>query len=401
MTGRLTRAKRPTLRSTVDAGLTLRDAQRAAHCAALAAVALACSRDERPGPEKAAPPPASAAPANAPAASASPPAPVFTFAPVPDPPKSLGPMRTPPNNPTTPAKVRLGQQLFFDPALSVDGTRACYSCHQNEDGTGGHEPTAIGAKNTPLPRHSPTLWNVGYLPKLYWDGRSDSLEAQAKAAWAGGNMGVGQDNLAAKAEEIGDKPEYAALFKAAFPGIGATPDTVVQALSAYERTLFCGDTKLDRYVAGDSAALNDQQKAGMELFTGKAACHSCHTPPFFSDAYQNEEGAYHNVGSALRNAKDPAKADVGRQKISQNPADYATFKTPTLRNVTRSAPYLHDGSFAKLEDTVRFMAGGGFKNPALDPKMIDKKLSDDEIEKLIAFLGALECTGVLTPPTKP
>lgn len=317
--------------------------------------------------------------------------------PPPEPPISLGPMKTPKDNPTTAAKVALGQRLFFDKSLSVDGTRSCYSCHQNEDGTGGHEPTAIGAKNVPLPRHAPVMWNVGYLPRLYWDGRSDSLESQAKAAWAGGNMGVGQDNLAAKATEIGDKPEYKAAFDAVFPAYGATPDTVVQAISAYERTLFCGDTALDRHVAGDSSALDEKQKAGLELFIGKAGCHGCHTPPFFSDAFAMEDGSYHNVGVGIE-GKEVSQVDVGRQKVSQNPTEWAAFKTPSLRNVTRSAPYLHDGSKAKLDDVVRFMAGGGFKNPSLDPKMMDKKLSDEEVDQIVAFLGALECKGTLIPP---
>jgi cytochrome c peroxidase len=357
------------------------------------AAACAKSEPEKPAPAATATPSPNAAANTAPAAAPSPPLP-----PLPDPPKSLGAMKALPNNPTTPAKARLGQQLFFDPALSVDGTRACYSCHQNEDGTGGHEPTAIGAKNTPLPRHSPTLWNVGYLPKLYWDGRADSLEAQAKAAWAGGNMGVGADNLLTKAEELGDKPEYKAQFAAVFPGIGATPDSVVQAIAAYERTLFCGDTALDRHVAGDTSALNDQQKAGLELFIGKAGCHGCHTPPFFSDSYLMEDGSYHNVGVSLR-GKDPSAVDVGRQKVTNNPSEWAAFKTPSLRNISRSAPYLHDGSLTKLEDVVRFMAGGGFPNPAIDPKMVDKHLSDDEIKKIVAFLGSLECSGSLTPPT--
>ena len=159
-----------------------------------------CAKKEESGAK---PTQTASAPSAAPAA---PPAPALP--PLPAPPKSLGPLRAAPGNATTPAKVRLGQQLFFDKSLSADGSRSCYSCHLNEDGTGGHEPTAIGAKNTPLTRHSPTLWNVAYLPKLYWDGRAASLEAQAKAAWAGGNMGVGQENLAAKAEEIGNKPEY-------------------------------------------------------------------------------------------------------------------------------------------------------------------------------------------------
>lgn len=350
---------------------------------------LACAKNDPPSPQSTSP--AATAPTSAPKSKGP------TLPPLPEPPKNLGPVKAPPDNPTTAAKVRLGQQLFFDPALSVDGTRSCYSCHKNEDGTGGHEPTAIGAKDTPINRHSPTLWNVGYLPKLYWDGRAGSLEAQAKAAWAGANMGVGQDNLGAKAEEIGDKPEYKDQFATAFPGIGATPDSIVQAISAYERTLFCGDTAVDRHLAGDASALNDEQKAGLDLFIGKAACHSCHTPPFFSDSYLVADGAYHNIGVGLR-GKEPSAVDIGRQKISQNPSDWAAFKTPSLRNVSRSAPYLHDGSLAKLEDVVRFMADGGFPNPARDPKMVDKHLSDDEVAKLVAFLGALDCSGSLTPP---
>lgn len=357
---------------------------------ALALALAACSKSQAPEPA-----PASAPPAATPVAAA--PAPPLPLPTLPPSPTLLGPLRTPANNPTTPAKVLLGQRLFFDPALSVDGTRSCYSCHQNEDGTGGHEPTAIGAKNVALPRHAPVMWNVGYLPRLYWDGRAESLEAQARAAWAGGNMGVGEQNLSAKADEIGSAPGYSRLFAAAFPGVGATATTVVQAIAAYERTLFCADTKADRFMAGDASALNDKQKAGYELFVGKAACHSCHTPPFFSDAYLAEDGSYHNVGVGLA-GKAPEAVDVGRQKISQINEDFAAFKTPSLRNVTRSAPYLHDGSIAKLEDVVHFMAGGGYANPARDPKMFDKKLSKEEIDEIVAFLGALECNSKLEPP---
>ena len=114
----------------------------------------------------------------------------------------LGPVPVPAENPMTEAKVALGHQLFFDARLSVDGTRSCYSCHMNEDGNGGADPTAIGAADRPLPRHSPVIWNVAYMSRFYWDGRSGSLEAQALGAWGGGNMGVGAENLDAKANNI-------------------------------------------------------------------------------------------------------------------------------------------------------------------------------------------------------
>ena len=356
----------------------------------LAIAILACSRNDPPQPSaQHASPAASASPAVA--------ARPLSLPPLPEPPPLFGPLRTPANNPTTAAKVLLGQHLFFDPALSVDGSRSCYSCHQNEDGTGGHEATAIGAKNAQLPRHAPVLWNVAYLPALYWDGRANSLETQARGAWSGGNMGVGEQGLASKSDAIGAAPAYSALFAAAFPGVGATPTSIVQAIASYERTLFCADTKFDRHFAGDASALDADEKAGLELFIGKASCHSCHTPPLFSDAYLAEDGSYHNLGVGLA-GKAPGEVDVGRQKVSQIAEDFAAFKTPSLRNVTRSAPYLHDGSLAKLEDVVRFMASGGYKNPAIDPKMVDKKLTDDDVKKLVAFLGTLECTGKLEPP---
>jgi cytochrome c peroxidase len=356
---------------------------------ALLAAVWGCSKERPANENKSATAPAPTAPSVVP---------YPKLRPVPAPPAAFGALKVPADNPTTPEKVRLGNQLFFDPRLSADGSRSCYSCHQNDDGSGGHEPTAIGAGNKPLPRHSPTLWNVGYLPLLYWDGRANSLEAQAKGAWSGPNMGVGAEGLAAKAEELGSLPEYKAQFARTFPGLGATPDTVVQAIAAYERTLFCANTAFDRFLDGDTTAMTLQQKSGWELFTGKAACFSCHTPPLLSDAYVNADGAFHNTGIGIE-GKDPSAIDEGRSKISKSELDWAAFKTPSLRNVTRSAPYFHDGSVPKLEDAVRYMVRGGFMNKALDPKLMDKKLSEQELGDLMAFLGALDCPDQLTPPS--
>jgi len=313
---------------------------------------------------------------------------------------TLGPVPIPESNPMSDAKVALGNQLFFDKRLSADNSRACYSCHLNEDGTGGHDPLAVGAKGKQLTRHAPVMWNVGYLPRLYWDGRSDSLEAQGTAAIAGGNMGVGKENLEAKAKEIAKIKGYKKQFDKVFPGKGVTPETIVQALSAYERTLVCDDTAYDKFAKGDKSALNAKQKEGIELFMGKAACATCHTPPYFSIAYLGQEGAFFNVGRGIQGKKQE-EVDVGRMAVTKKEDDWAAFKPPSLRNVSKTAPYFHDGSEATLEDAVRFMASGGFANPHKSPLLSDKKLSPAEIQSIVAFLEALECKGKLNEPKLP
>lgn len=357
----------------------------------MAAGLIACEKEKAPEPKKAAAP----AKAEAPKEEKKP-----EYPPVTQPPESLGKIKTPEDNATTPAKVALGHKLFFDKRLSVDGSRACYSCHMNENGTGGHDPLAVGAEDKKLTRHAPIMWNVAYLPRLYWDGRAKSLEDQAKGAWTGGPMGVPEDQLQKKADELAKIDEYKKAFDEAFPGDGLMPQTIVKAISAYERTLFCGDTAWDKFSAGDQSALDEEQKKGWELFKGKAGCNNCHVPPFFSDAYTTENGAYHNIGIGIEGKKED-EVDVGRMAVTENPSDWAAFKTPTLRNVSKSAPYFHNGSRATLEEAVRFMAGGGYKNKNLDPKLEDRKLSDDEIKQLIAFLGSLECPGKLEEPKLP
>jgi len=297
-------------------------------------------------------------------------------------------------------KISLGHQLFFDARLSVDGSRSCYSCHRNENGNGGADPLAVGAGGRQLTRHSPVIWNVGYMHRLYWDGRSASLEAQAKGAWGGGNMGVGSENLDAKALEIGAIPGYAGQFLAVFGDRGATAETVAEAIAAYERTLVCDDTRYDRHVAGDGAALAEEELTGLDLFNGKAACAQCHTPPFFSSQLSTEEGVYYNVGIGVAGVAE-SEVDVGREGVTQRAEDWAAFKVPSLRNVARSAPYFHNGSVATLEEAVRYMAGAGVVNKNLTPLLMDRGLSDEEVGALVAFLGALDCPGVLVEPELP
>lgn len=313
---------------------------------------------------------------------------------------ALGAVPIPAENPLTPAKVALGHQLFFDARLSVDGSRSCYSCHQNENGNGGAEAKAVGAAGRQLPRHSPVIWNVGYMPRFYWDGRSGSLEAQAKGAWGGGNMGVGADNLDVKAAEIGAIAGYAEQFRAIFGDRGATAETVAEAIASYERTLVCDDTRYDRFVSGDRGALNAEEQRGLELFNGKAACTTCHTPPFFSAQFATEEGLYYNVGIGVAGMPED-EVDVGRQAVTESSSDWAAFKVPSLRNIANSSPYFHDGSVQTLEEAVRYMAGPGVGNRNLTPLLMDRGLTEDEVADVVAFLGSLTCSGVLTQPALP
>jgi len=309
-------------------------------------------------------------------------------------------LKIPADNPQTPEKVALGHQLFFDARLSVDGSRSCYSCHQNEHGNGGETPMAIGAQEKPLTRHSPVIWNTAYFEAFYWDGRAGSLEAQAKGAWGGGNMGVGADNLDQKAAEIAKIAGYEKQFAKVFPEEGVTPDTIAKAISAYERTLICNDTPYDRYAKGDDSALSDEQKAGWGVFMGKGQCAVCHTPPLFSSAMGVPGGLYYNVGIGTK-GKPEAEVDVGRAKVSGNDADWAAFKVPSLRNVAKSAPYFHDGSVATLGEAVKIMAGGGIDNKNKSTLLTDRGLSGEEMASLVAFLGALDCGGELKQPELP
>lgn len=308
----------------------------------------------------------------------------------------LGAVPVPEDNPMTESKIALGHQLFFDSRLSVDGSRSCYSCHRNEDGNGGAEPRAIGAGERQLPRHSPVIWNVGYMSAFYWDGRAGSLEAQAKGAWGGGNMGVGAENLDAKAAEVGSIPGYAQQFQAVFGDRGATGETVAEAIAAYERTLVCDNTRYDRFLAGEVDALTEEELRGRDLFNGKAACAVCHTPPYFSVQFGTEGGVYYNVGIGIEGMAEE-DVDAGRQGVTDLEEDWAAFKVPSLRNVAESAPYFHDGSVPTLAEAILYMAGPGVANRNLTPLLMDRGLSDEEVATLAAFLAALNCPDLVEP----
>ena len=314
-----------------------------------------------------------------------------------------------PDDPNRAAKVTLGHTLFFDKRLSVDGTRACYSCHLNEDGNGGKDPIAIGPGEKKLTRHSPVIWNVAYFEKtgaLYWDGRTKTLDELAKQAWGGGNMAVGTEpgKLDAKAAEIAKIAGYKPLVTAAFPDVkdmkAVKADHIAQALAEYMRTLVCADTAYDKFAGGDKSALTEQQQKGLDVFMGKGQCVVCHAPPFFSTAMAADGGFYANTGVGTQ-GKPEAEVDIGRFKISNKPEDWASFKTPSLRNVAKSPPYFHDGSVAKLDEVVKIMATGGIANKAKSQLLADRGLSAEELADLTAFLSSLDCPGKLEEPSIP
>ena len=310
------------------------------------------------------------------------------------------------DDPKRAEKIELGHTLFFDKRLSGKNDRACYSCHMNEDGNGGHDPIAIGSGDVKQTRHAPVIWNVAYYEPhpdkgaLYWDGRAKSLAANAKAAWAKGNMGAGEDNLDKKAAELYAIPGYKKLFDAAFPKTEIKADQVIGALVEYERTLLCKDTAYDKFAAGDKTALSEQQQRGLDIFSGKGQCMICHAPPYFSTAMGADNGIFFNVGIGTKDVPED-KVDVGRMKVTNNKDDWAAFKPPSLRNVTKSATYFHDGSVAKLEDAVKLMTTGGVPNKNRNNLMADRQLSDAERADLVAFLGALDCPGKLEEPKLP
>ena len=296
-------------------------------------------------------------------------------------------MPMPPDNPMSPEKVALGRQLFFDERLSVDGSRSCYSCHVCEHGLTDGLPKAIGALNKQLPRSSPTLWNIGYHKEFYWDGRSPSLEKQALAAWTGANMGAKADEIVAKLNALqGYKAQFQNVFQS-----DATPDNVVKAISAFERTIICGNTAWDRWKAGDNTAINRSAWRGWNIFQA-IKCNNCHDGVLFTDQQ------YHNVGIGM----DQKEPDVGRFKVSNRPEDIGAFKTPTLRDIAKSAPYFHDGSAATLEEAVDIMLAGGKPNEHLDKKNLEvHKILPEQREDLLNFLRSLTVDCTLTKPALP
>jgi cytochrome c peroxidase len=292
---------------------------------------------------------------------------------------------TPDDNKQTPAKVDLGKMLYFDPRLSQSGTLSCATCHNPAFGWQDGLATGRGHKGNRLGRHSPTILNLAWAPRLFWDGRAETLEDQAKGPMlADAEMGMTESLVLRKLKSIGG---YRTSFAEVFPESGITIDTVAKAISAYERTIVSPDAPFDKWIKGDENALSDAEKRGFVLYNTKAQCSICHSGWRFTD------DGFHDVGLK--------SADIGRVKIDNVPTLEFAFKTPTLRNIVDRAPYMHDGSIGNLYDVVRHYENGFIERPSLSWGMTGFKLTDQERNDLVAFLGTLSSYDSVTIPTLP
>ena len=301
--------------------------------------------------------------------------------------------------PPTPERVRLGRWLFYDKRLSGDNTVACASCHRPEHAFSEPTPVSSGIRAQKGGRKAPTFINqaVTLYPHFFWDGRARSLEDQALGPIANPvEMGNTHTSMV---ETLTRVPAYAPYFKEAFGSPDITKERVAKAIADYERTRMSGNSPWDRWrYAGAANAVSAQVKQGHELFQGKANCAQCHLSNNFTDAQ------FHNLGVGWVAGTKSFKDD-GRWAISKGLGDEArqgdrgAFKTPTLREVTKHAPYMHDGSIATLREVVEFYNRGGEKNPWLDPKIKPLNLTEAEIDALVALMQALEGEGYQdTPP---
>jgi cytochrome c peroxidase len=296
-------------------------------------------------------------------------------------PQRLGPLPpvvTPPNNPQSSAKIQLGKQLYFDTRLSKDNTISCATCHDPVLGWSDKGPTSKGIAGQMGGRRAPPVSNAAYLPLQFWDGRSPSLEDQAKGPIQN-PIEMGNTHQA-MIRTVADIPGYVEEFRRVFGEGPLTVQQVADAIAAFERTVVTTDSKFDRYARGDHSALTRLEKQGLEVFNGKGHCSACHWGSNFTD------GRFHNLGVP---ARDPGNPDQGRYAVTKNPADMGAFKTPTMRDVSLRAPYLHDGSEKTLESVIDFYDRGGGKDANLDPLMVPLGLSRLEKKALVAFLKAL------------
>lgn len=280
----------------------------------------------------------------------------------------------PAQTPYSPQMATLGKMLFFDPRLSGAQNLSCASCHNPSFGYEVPVPGAIGAANTPLGRKAPTVLNAAFTPIFFWDGRADSLEAQAQGPMtAAAEMNGNFHDIVPRLNNV---PEYRAWFAAEFPTSGITKENILTAVATYERTVVSGWAPFDHWVEGDENAISASAKHGFELFTGKTGCSGCHSGWNFTD------NQFHDVGFP--------DDDIGRGKYEpNNPLAQHAFKTPGLRNLIYRAPFGHAGQMPNLESIIAFYESGGESRPSRSPLIKPFSLDDKETADLVAFLKSL------------
>ena len=288
-------------------------------------------------------------------------------------PLGLKPLSVPADNPQTAAKVELGKQLFFEPRLSGDNTVSCATCHDPKQGWSNGAGFAKGVRAQMGGRSAPTIINSAYQDFQFWDGRALKLEGQALGPIQNPiEMEMKLDDLIPKLNKI---EGYRNQFRAVF-GTDATPAAVAKAIAAFERTVLSGDAPFDRFKAGDKTALSAAAQRGMTVYFNKAQCSACHSGPNFTD------GAFHNIGVGM----EKPEPDLGRFAETKLAGDRGAFKTPTLREIARTAPYMHDGRLKTLEDVVTYYDKGGHPNPQLDEEIFPLKLTAEQKADLVTFL---------------
>ena len=280
-------------------------------------------------------------------------------------------------------RFKLGRRLFFDPILSADRGVACASCHDPRHGFSSREALPIGVHGRRAARNAPTLFNRAYGKSHSWDGASPNLRHQVlRPIENEREMGLPLDKALAR---LRDQKEYRGMFAAAYGDKAIAKDAVTRkqladALAAFVGRLYLADSPVDRLrSAGDRTALTRSERAGLWIYESKGRCWQCHAGPNFTDEQ------FHNTGiGAVRGRPEP-----GRMAVTSVESDRGRFKTPTLRGLAFTAPYMHDGSLGTLKEVVEFYRRGGRPNPNLDRRIQPLGLTDDDARNLVAFLGAL------------
>ncbi len=273
----------------------------------------------------------------------------------------------------TEGEIELGRTLFFDTRLSGNGSQSCATCHNPDLGMGDGLALGLGSERNALGRNTPHLYNLAWNVIFMWDGRKATLEEQALGPIeAEVEMNMPLDELVDRLKGV---PYYQKEFAAVYGDSGITKENIGHAIAAFERTFAVTDTPFDRYIAGDKAAMGPAAVRGMKLFEGKANCIACHDGPNFTD------NSFHNIGLKSR--------DLGRYEHVKSEELKFAFKTPGLRNILLTAPYMHDGSEPTLEAVVEFYNRGGDIKEGISKNIKPLDLNENEVQDLVAFMGAL------------